>query len=239
MVADGGFERLDWGSILVEVMSDSSSRVRCRGLGVWHVSVTGVLSQAPLVRCFSCVEVLFFSSPLADSRPDRTERFGVGMKQRHISLRFSLFAGLLSLLICVLTLAAPSALALSGKIREFAVPTANSRPVGITAGPDGALWFTENNTNKIGRITTAGVVTEFAVPTANSVPAAITAGPDGNLWFTEFGGNNIGRISPTGKHQLAEFAIPTANSGPSRITAGPDGNLWFTEGIGNKIGQLR
>jgi len=153
------------------------------------------------------------------------------MKQRHISLRFSLFAGLLSLLICVLTLAAPSALALSGKIREFAVPTANSRPVGITAGPDGALWFTENNTNKIGRITTAGVVTEFAVPTANSVPAGITAGPDGNLWFTEFGGNNIGRISPTDNHKLAEFAVLTANSGPNRITAGPDGNLWFIEGV--------
>src|SRR5947209_15279215 len=90
-------------------------------------------------------------------RSAQTERCGVRMKQRHFSRRFFLFGGLLSLLICVLTFAAPSALALSGKIREFAIPTASSDPGGITAGPDGNLWFTEQDASKIGRITTAGV----------------------------------------------------------------------------------
>jgi len=33
---------------------------------------------------------------------------------------------------------------------EFPVPTAGSAPVGITAGPDGNLWFTEFYGNKIG-----------------------------------------------------------------------------------------
>ena len=28
-------------------------------------------------------------------------------------------------------------------ITEFAIPTANASPRGITAGPDGNLWFTE------------------------------------------------------------------------------------------------
>lgn len=40
----------------------------------------------------------------------------------------------------------------SGVITEFAIPTANSGPVGITAG-NGSLWFTELLGNKIGRIT--------------------------------------------------------------------------------------
>jgi virginiamycin B lyase len=31
----------------------------------------------------------------------------------------------------------------------------------ITAGPDGALGFTEPNVNKIGRITTDGAITEY------------------------------------------------------------------------------
>jgi hypothetical protein len=74
------------------------------------------------------------------------------MKQRRFSLRFSLFVGLLSLLICVVALTAPIALALSGKIREFPIPTANSAPVGITAGPDGNLWFTEVLGNQIGQL---------------------------------------------------------------------------------------
>src|SRR5439155_6426898 len=99
------------------------------------------------------------------------------------------------------------ALALSGKIREFPITTAIfSQPGGITAGPDGNLWFTEIASNNIGRISTAGVITEFAVPTANSAPFGITAGPDGNLWFTEQNGNQIGRISTTPKQRHGENA---------------------------------
>jgi streptogramin lyase len=54
----------------------------------------------------------------------------------------------------------------------------------ITAGPDGALWFTENAANAIGRITTAGMVKTYPLPTPNAFPCGIAAGPDGALWFT-------------------------------------------------------
>jgi hypothetical protein len=37
-------------------------------------------------------------------------------------------------------------------ITEFPIPTGNSGPAGIAAGPDGSLWFTEYYGNKIGRI---------------------------------------------------------------------------------------
>src|SRR5215471_13915532 len=132
------------------------------------------------------------------------------MKHRHFSHRLSLFAGLLSLL-CAVT----AAWALSGKIIEFPVPTANSGPFGITAGPDGNLWFTELNANSIGRITTAGVITEFPV-TTDGAPAFIAAGADFNLWFIE-SNSKIGRFSPTPSHKLSEFPVPTANSQPLGI----------------------
>ena len=67
---------------------------------------------------------------------------------------------------------------------EYPIPTSGSVPNGITAGPDGNLWFAERLGVKIGKITTAGVITEFPVPTFGSYPNGITAGPDGNLWFT-------------------------------------------------------
>src|SRR5204863_3793094 len=102
---------------------------------------------------------------------------------------------------------------------EFTIPTSNSGPWWITAGPDGNLWFTEQFGNKIGQITPAGVITEFPIPTAGSSPGEITVGPDGNLWFTESSGNKIGRISPAGV--ISEFPIPTRNSDPRGITAGP------------------
>jgi hypothetical protein len=91
----------------------------------------------------------------------------------------------------------------AAQITEFPIPTGSSLPQGITAGPDGALWFTERAGNKIGRITTAGVVTnEFTVPTANSSPFGITAGPDGALWFTEYDANKIGRKKPASGYRL-------------------------------------
>src|SRR5258707_1434524 len=66
---------------------------------------------------------------------------------------------------------------------EFPVPTANSQPAGITAGPDGALWFTERAANKIGRITTACVVTkQFPIPPPPNKPPLITPRPAGAPW---------------------------------------------------------
>lgn len=38
-------------------------------------------------------------------------------------------------------------------ITEFPIPTAASIPIGMTVGPDGALWFVEGKGNNIGRLT--------------------------------------------------------------------------------------
>ncbi len=125
---------------------------------------------------------------------------------------------------------------LSGGISEFAVPTANALPFWITSGPDGNLWFTEDATNKIGRITPSGAVTEFPI---TGGAGEIAPGPDGNLWFAGGGYDTIGKITPTGK--VTEFTLafkPPAGSQPYGITAGPDGNLWFTEIAANKIGRI-
>lgn len=124
------------------------------------------------------------------------------------------------------------------QIVEFPVPTAASQPLGIVTGPDGALWFTENSANKIGRMTTDGAVTEFPIATPASNPARITRGPDGALWFTEFStsANKIGRITTQGV--VTEFNVPTESSRPLGITGGPDGNIWFTEASGHNIGRI-
>ena len=114
-------------------------------------------------------------------------------------------------------------------VTEFPIPTAASQLLGITAGPDGNLWFTEKAANQIGRMTPSGAVTEFPIPTPNSNAGEITAGPDGNLWFTE-GIGKIGRLTPVGNVVITEFNTPTQN--PDHITAGPDGNVWFTESSG-------
>jgi hypothetical protein len=83
----------------------------------------------------------------------------------------------------------------SGSFTEFPIPTAASGPLGMTAGPDGNLWFAEVEANQVAMVETDGTITEFPVPTASSRPAFMTAGPDDNVWFTEFAANKIGRIT--------------------------------------------
>ncbi|MGO9948805.1 MAG: hypothetical protein ACLPWG_18375, partial [Steroidobacteraceae bacterium] len=65
-------------------------------------------------------------------------------------------------------------------IHEFALKTRYSFPSGITAGPDGNVWFTETGTDKIGRITTNGVISEFPLSPASG-PIGIVLGPGQSL----------------------------------------------------------
>jgi streptogramin lyase len=92
----------------------------------------------------------------------------------------------------------------AGAITEFTLPMGNPNglnggTVGITAGKDGALWFTDAANNTIGRITTNGTISQFTLPTPQSAPESITSGPSGTLWFTEPGLNGqtgkIGRLT--------------------------------------------
>ncbi|TMF17802.1 MAG: hypothetical protein E6I33_00950, partial [Chloroflexi bacterium] len=110
-----------------------------------------------------------------------------------------------------------------------------SNPYGITAGPDGAVWFTNYGNNAIGRISTAGKVNIYPDPSI-SQPYGITAGPDGALWFTNYGNSTIGRITTAGL--VSHFTDPSI-SRPHGITAGPDGALWFTNyAPGGSIGRI-
>ena len=114
-------------------------------------------------------------------------------------------------------------------------------PQGITAGPDGALWFaneglTGEGSSTIGRITTGGAIANY---TGAASPVGITAGPDGALWFTNFGvrgsAGSIGRITTGG---AATGYLGTGISNPVSIAAGPDGALWFTNVGNNSIGRI-
>jgi virginiamycin B lyase len=126
----------------------------------------------------------------------------------------------------------------AGKLGRYLIPPPPSHafPVGITTGPDNALWFAENHTNEIGRLTRSGGFSAFPIPTKSSAPNYIANGPAGALWFTEGSGNKIGRITTSG--HIVEYAIPTSDSGPFGIARGPDGAMWFTEIYANKIGRI-
>jgi streptogramin lyase len=93
-------------------------------------------------------------------------------------------------------------------IHTFPTGIAGSTPEGITSGPDGNLWFSDDQVGslvvpiprEIGEISpTTGAVTGYVVAThggnTGSKPAAVTAGADGNVWFADKGATPaIGRM---------------------------------------------
>ena len=107
-------------------------------------------------------------------------------------------------------------------ITEFPVPTANAALTGITAGPDGNLWFTEQGAGKLGEINPAThAITEFPVPARewpyHAQPWGITTGPDGNLWFTAYGDDaiDVAALNPAAGTHLVVTQPP-----PASVTAG-------------------
>jgi streptogramin lyase len=136
----------------------------------------------------------------------------------------------------------------SGTIVEYSLSKTGVYPLGITAGPDGNLWFTEfvSSGNKIGKITLSGNITEYPVLTNPAALWGIVTGADGNLWFTEGDApfpsvnHHIGRIIPSGSSagMVTEFPIPSGMVVPRGIAPGPDGNLWFAEFDGNSIAAI-
>ena len=93
-----------------------------------------------------------------------------------------------------------------------------SAPAGITAGPDGNLWFTNNGNNTIGRITTTGTVTIYH-RTSIDLPSEITEGPDGAVWFTNRG-DGIGRITTAVTPEISGVTPASGAAGTTVTIAG-------------------
>lgn len=122
-----------------------------------------------------------------------------------------------------------------GKVRLWEDLYADPLPMGIVAGPDGALWFTETANGIIGRMTTRGNYT-MHLQVGGGVSDGITVGPDKNLWFTGSNGSGpaIGRITTA---NVVTWFPDTGGYAPLDITNGPDGALWFTEYNGT-VGRI-
>src|SRR6185312_1287641 len=102
--------------------------------------------------------------------------FSPHRKESPMKVRY-LTHSLLVLLFVVLTLSEATFASAAtpnrvGKITEYSIPTKASFPEGITAGPDGNLWFTEFKGHKIGRMTPGGTFTEFPVKDKRRGPLA-------------------------------------------------------------------
>jgi YD repeat-containing protein len=127
----------------------------------------------------------------------------------------------------------------AAQFTEYALPT-GSAPFGVAAGPDSKVWFTNQKTEKVGKVTPAGAITEYASNTHGyeDNPEGITTGPDGNLWYVESFSHSKAVFRMTTSGTVTEFPLTRAEPWCVGITTGPDGNLWFTEQKTGYIGKM-
>jgi virginiamycin B lyase len=121
-----------------------------------------------------------------------------------------------------------------GQVGRVQLDAERSRPMVVTPGHDGAVWFSRAD-GHIGRVDADRSVTSKPVLTATGSPYGLCTGPDQALWYTLFMADRIGRIAASG--EMEEFPLP-AHSMPSHITSAPDEAMWFTLNQANSIGRI-
>ncbi len=126
----------------------------------------------------------------------------------------------------------------AGVITEYPMPVPQSFPGSVVEGPDGAVWFKQQNPDRFSRLDPAtGSISDIALPAMSQPPGflwSMNFDADGNIWYAR--GQAIGRMTPGGV--FTEFPVPTPGSYPTQTLAAPDGNVWFTENAIPNVGRV-
>ena len=124
-------------------------------------------------------------------------------------------------------------------IKEWPVATPGSRPHDPLSTRDGAIWYSGQLSNKLGRLDPkTGEIKEYTLKSPQTAPHGLVEDKDGNIWFT---GNHlglIGKLDPkTGA--VTEYKLPDPDVRDAHSLAfDQSGILWFTVQQANHVGRL-
>ncbi|HEX9407929.1 MAG TPA: lyase, partial [Thermoanaerobaculia bacterium] len=142
-----------------------------------------------------------------------------------------------TILIAFTSIAVAAASSMNVSIREWDLPTPNSRPHDPAVGADGALWYTAQQANAIGRLDPAtGEIKQYPLKTPQSGPHGLVSDSAGNIWFTANYAAYIGKLDPKSGN-VSEYKISDPRGrDPHTPAIAPDGRVWFTVQQGNVAG---
>ena len=127
-----------------------------------------------------------------------------------------------------------------GHWKLFKPPTKSTVYRGITAGPDGNVWFSDNNGEALVRTEMTGKAKSFALHftengnTFGFEPLSPTVGADGKFYITtdgtdpKNGAGMIGVLTTGGAFKIHDSPAKD-DLGDNGLALGPDGNVWFAE----------
>jgi virginiamycin B lyase len=124
-------------------------------------------------------------------------------------------------------------------IKEWPVPTLGSRPHDPRATSDGAIWYSGQTANVLGRLDPkTGQIKEYHLKSPHLGPHGLVEDKDGKMWFTGNNSGLIGKLDPkTG--EVTEYKLPNPDArDPHTLNFDQSGILWFTVQAGNMVGRL-
>jgi streptogramin lyase len=104
-------------------------------------------------------------------------------------------------------------------------------PYELRTGPDGRIWGSELQGNRIFAITPAsGTIDTWELPTPLSGPRRFDIAPNGDLWIPGYASNQLIRFEPA-SGRFTEIPLPIPDALPYVVRVdGPRNTLWIGTG---------
>lgn len=112
-----------------------------------------------------------------------------------------------------------------GKMQEFEIPTRGAGPSDIAVGPDGAVWFLQFRTNRIGRYAN-GQFTEFPVPEVLGAISGLVVTVSGDVWFGAIRGAALAKLRDG---RVTVYKLPRQDARPFTLALDPAGHVWYAD----------
>ena len=111
---------------------------------------------------------------------------------------------------------------------QFSPHTLGALYSAMALGPDGNVWFIDENAFRLVRISMNGSIKEFSFESvATGSAVSMTVGADKDFYIGDESANIV-RVTAKGKAQA--FTIPSGdNTSIDGMALGSDGNVWFAE----------
>jgi virginiamycin B lyase len=119
---------------------------------------------------------------------------------------------------------------------EYHMEDPQDAPIAIAAGADGAIWFTIDHADSIGRVRD-GRFERLPTSTRNIEPLGLAVAVDGSAWFTDIATRSIAHI--TGAGEIARFVLDTPIARLGRLAIALDGAVWFADATGYGVTRLK
>ncbi len=132
----------------------------------------------------------------------------------------------------------------------YDAPAPNSSLQGITAAPDGTIWFAETAARRLGHLipcqSTPCTVTDYGLPVGVEItfPIQLAIDRNGTVWFTDHGSNQFGSFNPsTSEWKVFPIGYCSASFAdcavglPNAISLDSNGKIWFSEHYAGRVAR--